>query len=47
MQSMIAVQEKLPTIKYVGIESGPLPAHIDIILGYDNDLKRGNDALSD
>ncbi|KAJ7778676.1 hypothetical protein DFH07DRAFT_1033377 [Mycena maculata] len=34
MQSMIAVQDKLSTIKYAGIESGPLQAHIDIILGY-------------
>jgi hypothetical protein len=47
MLSMIAIHEKLASIKYKGIESGPLQDHLDIILGYANDLKRGNDAISD
>jgi hypothetical protein len=47
MQSMIATQDKLSTIKYAGIESGPLQDHLDIILGYANDLRRGKDGLTD
>jgi hypothetical protein len=47
MQSMIAIQDKISTIKYAGIESGPLQAHLDIITGYAADLKRGNDPLTD
>jgi hypothetical protein len=47
MQSMIAIHEKISTIKYAGVESGPLQTHLDIILRYASELKRGNDALSD
>src|ERR1700761_6703105 len=47
MQSMIAIHDKISTIKYRGIESGPLQDHLDIIQGYAGDLKRGNDPLSD
>jgi hypothetical protein len=47
MQSMIAVHDKLSTIKYAGIQSGPLQTHIDTILGYATDLKRGNDGLTE
>jgi hypothetical protein len=47
MLSMIATQDKLNNIKYGGIASGPLQDHLDIIRRYSNDLKRGNDPVSD
>jgi hypothetical protein len=47
MQSMIAIHEKISTIKYAGVESRPLQTHLDIILRYTSKLKRGNGALSD
>jgi uncharacterized membrane protein YgcG len=47
MLSMIAIHKKLASIKYKGIESGPLQTHLDIILGYANNLKQGNDAVTE
>lgn len=47
MLSMMAIHEKLANIKYKGIESGPLQDHLDTVLGYSNDLQRGNDGISD
>ncbi|KAJ7343877.1 hypothetical protein DFH08DRAFT_810415 [Mycena albidolilacea] len=47
MQLMIAIHDKISTIKYAGIESGPLQDHLDIIQGYAGDLKCGNNPLSD
>jgi hypothetical protein len=45
MQSMIMIRNKILSIKYAGLKSGPQRSHLDMIDGYAGDLKRGNDVF--
>ncbi|KAJ7939149.1 hypothetical protein B0H13DRAFT_2300896 [Mycena leptocephala] len=52
IEHAITAQEMLNNLRdvyeaYAGIESGPLQEHLDVILGYANDLRRGKDGLTD